>query len=148
MANIYLTQGGSVIRIESTGRGLRGLQGLPGPSGDSVSLVAAIALSGHRVIATDEAGLGVYADHRDASALAACGFSTGAVSEGAEVTLQSSGLLDWPAANLTEDLPVFLGESGQITQTPPSSGWARQVGIARSQELLQVDFGPAYRLES
>lgn len=123
-----------------------GVQGPPGPPGDALSVVAGMDLGGHRVIALDARGLGVYADCMDDSALRVHGISRAAADEGSLCPIVRSGHLDYPPGGLTPSQPLFLGSLGLMSQSPPSSGWVRQVGVALAPALFTVDIGPFYRL--
>ena len=126
--------------------GTRGLQGIPGAAGDAPQLTAAMALSGHRAIAVDASGNAIYADQTDARAHTVYGVSTGAAEAGTQVTLQRDGPMDWPAAGLTPDVPLFLGTDGALTQVAPITGWARQIAVAVAADRIVVSIGPAYWL--
>lgn len=100
--------------------------------------VAGEALSGHRVVRFDSSGIVWYADKDSAgTAPHAVGITTGAVSLGALATVTLCGKVvegfwTWVAG------PVWLGDDGQMTQTPPISGALVQVGVAINSTTLQV----------
>ena len=121
------------------------IQGPPGPKGDAVALVAATTLSGHRVLAIDSEGKAIYAQHTDNTALAVQGINTQAGVAGDALQIFSSGKLTWPAGGLTAGLPLFLTTDGQLSHTPPTSGWIRQIAVAVSADLISIDIAPAWR---
>lgn len=95
-------------------------------------------LGGHRVVRFDSSGLVWYAD-KDSAALGphAVGITTGAVSLGAIATVTLTGKVvegswAWAAG------PVWLGDDGQMTQTPPTTGVLVQIGLAINATTLQV----------
>jgi hypothetical protein len=127
---------------------LRGEPGPPGASGsEALQLPAAVALSGHRVIAQDGDGLAIYADGANLSALAALGFSEHAVAPGGLVTVRQFGALSWPAGGLTPGAPLFLAAAGAVSHLPPATGYVRQVAVALSANRIQVGIGPAFDQE-
>lgn len=130
----------------AVGQGPAGPQGPVGPAGDAPSITAAIDLGGHRAIAANADGEGIYADQSNNTALAVQGISTGAAVTGAACVVARSGLLAYPAGGLTPDAPIFLGATGLLTQTPPTTGWLKQVGYAVDADTISVEIGPAYWL--
>lgn len=111
-----------------------------------VSIVADTTLSGHRVIAADADGRGVYAEPSNATARAVVGISPQAAVAEDVLTLVTQGGLAWPAAGLTPGAPLFLGASGTLTQTVPAAGWLRQIAVATAADHLVIDLGPAFWL--
>lgn len=121
-------------------------QGPPGPPGDMPSIVAGMNLSGHRVIAVNGSGVGIYADHSNGSALSVQGVSTDAALLGTSVQLFVRGKIQWPAGGLTPDMALYLGNTGAVTQVPPTTGWLRHIGMALSSDLIMLDIWPAFWL--
>lgn len=128
-----------VVEVETTGDiivvgasapevievGVPGPPGLPGPPGGggggstTVTGTAGVDLSGHRAVVPDS-GAFIYADsatlaHASRTPL----LTTGAASEGADVTLLLVGELTEPSWDWTPDAPVFLGNGGSLSQTEP-----------------------------
>ena len=134
------------VSFEVCQQGPPGPPGPIGPAGDAPSIVAAVDLGGHRVIAANADGEGVYADQSDNTALAVQGISVGAAVAGDSCVVVRGGALAYPASGLTPDLQIFLGASGLMTQTPPATGWLKQVGFAIDADTISVEFGPAYWL--
>lgn len=134
--------------VELGYQGPRGARGATGPAADIFTLTAAYPISGHRIIAVNGDGLAIYADSADASALAVQGFSANAALAGEDIEIRCLGSLDWPAANLTVDSPIFLASSGAVTQTAPTQGWSRQVGVATDVDSISINIGQAYWLGS
>lgn len=127
-------------------QGPPGPQGPIGPAGDAPTLIAGITVSGHRAIAIDANGEGVYADAGDASAMSLYGISTNAALLGEDILVARSGYLEWPAGGLTPGAPLFLGTTGLLTQTVPTTGWLRQVATAIDAASVIVDIGPGFYL--
>lgn len=142
--NTILIEEVDPVVIETTCE--RGPTGPQGPPGDSPDIIAGEAISGHRVIAVNSDGLGVYADHNNISAKKIYGFSTGAAILGDVISIATDGVLSWPAGGLTPDSLLFLGSSGMITATPPTTGWLVQVAIALDTDLIKIQINHAYYL--
>jgi hypothetical protein len=88
----------------------------------SVQLIAAVPISGHVVVATDENGQAVPASNLIASnAYAIAGVTMGAAVLGAPTTVRYAGELTEPTWNWIPNLPLFLGESGSLTQVAPTA---------------------------
>lgn len=120
-----------------------GEQGPPGRDGSSLSsvlsLTAAITISGHRVVASNAAGLAVYASSDDAAdANMALGVSTGAALAGSTVEVQYAGTLVEPSWAWTPKLPVFCGANGVLTQVVPTDGFALIIGVAMTATSLAI----------
>lgn len=124
--------------------GTPGPAGPPGPAGADTTLVASVALSGHRTISVDAAGEAVYASCLDSTAQRVAGLSGHAAAQGNPLVIHSLGPLDWPAANLTPDAPLFLGEDGALTEVAPTYGWCRQIATAVAVDRIVISIGPAY----
>lgn len=137
----------TVVATVVTGvQGPAGPAGPTGPAGSAFVIPAAITLSGHRVLAIDATGQATYADQADLTATLVVGVSAAAVDPGADVPVVQAGPLDWPAGGLVAGLPLFLGSAGFLTQTPPVTGWLRQIGVATSASIIAVAIGPAFYL--
>ena len=126
----------AIIQI-LTGGG-QGPPGPPGAAGGTMDLVAGIDLSGHRVVATDANGQLAYS-----SGLYGVGITQGASMAGDVATIRYGGMMDEPTWTWIPDQPIFQTGAGYLTQTPPSSGFVRQVGVALSATSMKVEFSPA-----
>jgi len=109
--------------------------------------VAAVELGGHRVVVLDAAGEAIYADrsilsHRDK----VLGVTTGAASAGADATIRTYGELTEPSWSWTLDEPVFLGLTGLLTQTVPTSGFVLRIGFPTAATSLFIDIDDAITL--
>lgn len=116
-----------------------GPQGPKGDPGDSSQAhEAGENLSGHRAIRV-AAGLAYYCDGTDASHTGRCiGITTGAVLAGADATVKTVGLMTEPSWTWTEG-PVFVGASGQLTQSLAGLSFIQQVGMAVSATSIDVN---------
>lgn len=95
-------------------------------------------VSGHRMV-TDGAEYVSHSNSFDANRV--LGMSLNAAAAGDVVTVAVLGYVSETTWNLIPDLPVYLGEDGYITQTPPESGFLLVVGVAISPTSLYVDVG-------
>lgn len=126
---VYLDRASTPIVIEV------GKQGPPGPSADATAGLTIVRtagenLSGQRAVVIDPtSGKALYAssanvDHADV----VVGVTTGAASVDDLVTIRVAGAMTEPGWTWDEDLPVWLGEDGQLTQTVPTTGHSTIVG--------------------
>lgn len=119
-----------------------GLQSLPGGDDEGgsaeFSALAGEALSGHRAVYVGDDGLAWYASKASASAVRVAGITTGAASLGAAATIQPEGLLTEPSWTWSGNTPVWLGTAGQLTQSPPTTGYLVQIGVAVGPTSLLI----------
>ena len=104
-------------------QGPAGAQGPIGPAGGAaLTVTAGAALSGHRVVYLDAAEKAQYASNQTAShALIALGLTLGAAALDDPVDVQRSGEVTEPSWSWTLEQPVYLGATGLLTQTAPTS---------------------------
>lgn len=115
------------------------IAGLPGPAGDGITFVASAdqAIGGHRVVRSTATGC----DYADSSNLTHLGKVIGMTNE---ATSSGNLVKIWPAGKITDpsfnfDLgPVYLSTNGLLTQTPPTTGFIQQIGVALSQTTILV----------
>lgn len=109
----------------------------------ALSLSATGPISGHRAIVST----GSAARYPDASVSAdgdlIVGISTNAAVDGDEVTVRTTGEIIEPSWNWTPG-PIFAGNNGVLTQTPPAGAWIRQVGVAVAPTRIVVDLRPTF----
>lgn len=132
----------TVPQVETiTETGAQGPPGAQGPSGalaQSLQYPAGEALGGSRAVYLAGDGSFWYADNQDASAIAVAGITSGAVSLGETATAQYAGEMVEPSWSWTPEQPVYLGASGQLTQTPPPSGTVVELGVALTATKMLV----------
>lgn len=124
--------------------GPQGPQGPPGPSGPmQIVRSAAADVGGHRMVRLNSDGNAVYADCETlADASAVLGMTIGAVGQGDDATIQTEGELIEPTWNWDPDLPIFLGTSGQLTQSPPTTGFILCVAVPTGTDRVFIRIGP------
>ena len=94
------------------------------------------AVSGNRA-ARFEAGSVYHADQSLASATLTVGVTTGAAALGAGVTVQTEGVMVEPSWAWATG-PVWLGLTGLLTQTIPTTGVLVRIGTAISATKLRI----------
>lgn len=116
-----------------------GTQGPPGPGTVEVA-IAAVTLSGHRVVTPQADGEVRYAD---ASLLGdahrALWFTENSLSIGDTGEFKTQGLITEPSWSWTDGLPIYLGLTGLITQTLPSlptSLFVLEIGTAVGSDSM------------
>ncbi|WP_208605786.1 hypothetical protein [Phytopseudomonas punonensis] len=120
-------------------QGPPGRQGAPGPAGGSaVQRIAGEQLSALRVV-YEWAGVVRYLDLQDAEHIdQVAGVTLTAVEMGELVNLQLAGPLD-DAAWSWQPGPVWLGQAGTLTQTPPLDGHLLFIGNAVSPTRIIIN---------
>jgi hypothetical protein len=91
--------------------------------------VAAETLSGHRVVVANNgaARYPVRLDNGDADAV--IGITLNAAVAGQPVVVQASGEMTESSWNWAAG-PIWVGDNGMLTQTPPTSGWVQIIATA------------------
>ena len=103
---------------------------------DTVAVTAAENLSGHRIVTVE----GYYASKDTANdKFKVLGMTTGAVSSGAEATVQISGYITESGWSFTVGNPVFLSTNGHITQTAPTDGFRLIIGKPKTATTLFLE---------
>ncbi|MDR0700950.1 MAG: hypothetical protein LBF61_00840 [Azoarcus sp.] len=129
-----------VIDLDFRHVGPQGRRGPPGPPGSSenefVQRPAGETLSALRAVWEDNAGHVWPLDYRDAAHVTLfAGITLTAAAAGVETTLQLSGVVDADGLGLGVG-PVWIGEAGRLTQTPPTTGYLFRLGSAVSNNRL------------
>lgn len=142
-----------VVDVITAGpQGRPGPAGPPGPSGgNALAMPAAVALGGHRVVRGTGDGFVNYANstvalHGDD----VLGLTLHAATAGANVNVQTSGLVVEPSWNWVPNEPVFLLGNGTLSQTPPSwpdHAFTLTIGFATSPTSLMLRIDIPYFFE-
>lgn len=107
---------------------------------NTIAVTAGEILSGDRAVYVSLAdGKAYYADQGIAACRLLCGITTGAAMLGAPATIQFQGVIanaSWAWSGVS---PVYLGASGLLTQTPPTSGYLIQVGTPVGAAKLRIE---------
>lgn len=125
---------------------LPGEEGPPGPAGGATTtLIAGAALSGHRLVTKQADGTAVYADQSTVGAKPLW-LTLTAASIGAELTVQSAGVVDEPSWAWSVG-PLYLGANGVLTQTLPTApAYLVEVGYATSATSIVLERQPSIQL--
>jgi hypothetical protein len=120
--------------------------GIPGPPGlgsgtNTIDVSAGQAIGGHRAVAVG----GVYADQ--SSTPEVLGISTAAYSAGQLMALRDSGLISEPGWTWSVNQPIYLGNTGALTQAAPASGYVVELGVATSATQMRISIQPPIFME-
>lgn len=119
----------------------QGPPGPPGPAGQAVStqdLTASSTISAYTVVALSN-GQAAIADSSIPSQIGnVIGVSKNGAAQGATVTVQYGGPVTYNGWDWTLGLPVFVGTTGRLTQTSPSSGFNQIIGFPINSTTLLV----------
>jgi hypothetical protein len=121
------------------------VRGDTGPAGDATVITMAEDISALQVVAYDADGNGIKADSSNTSAVSAKGLAATNALTGETVTLSITPVT-WAAGGLSAGQSLFLGTEGNLTTTPPTTGWLRQIAIATDEDTIVADIGQAYYL--
>lgn len=147
---VYLTEGSSILLLTpGAGTEAQVLTIVGGAiawadssatASNTLSVTAGENLSGRKGVSISNAAEAVYAD-KDTSnqQQRVIGITTGAASIGAPATIQTSGLMTEVSWSWNLLLPIFLGTSGALTQTVPSTGAIIQLATPISATSIQID---------
>ncbi len=127
--------------------GLSGPVGPAGPSGaEALTRTALGSVQAFYVVSSINA---TQVAHTDPSSLesitSSLGISLQSATNGNSVDIKTNGVVNENSWSWTPDLPVFVGSGGQLTQTAPSSGYLRRVGVALSATSIAISFGSIVR---
>lgn len=135
--------GGSAGALQSVsvGAGLSLLGGtLSTTGGSTITATAGTAIGGHRAVVLDASGDAFYADNTNPDHLVRFyGITTGAASTGGTLSIAQTGVIVEPSWAWTAFMPVYLGTTGLLTQTPPTTGFVQIVGAALSATTLFIN---------
>lgn len=74
------------------------------------------------------------------------GMSVSSGSEGSIILVQTGGTILNGNWTWNENMPLWLGNNGDITQTPPETGFLMQIGIALSPSKILLEIQEATQL--
>lgn len=137
---IVIPQTGVPSSLEIGAQGPPGADGTNGPM--QLTRTAGEVLGGHRIVRLNADGEAIYADCEtvtDASVV--LGMTVGAAEQGASVTIQTEGELVEPSWTWDPDLAIFLSTAGQLTQTPPATGFILCVAVPTGVDRAVIRVG-------
>lgn len=120
--------------------GPQGPQGEPGTASAEI-YVAATTLSGHRVIATNGAGLAIYADNTNVDhAIQAARISLGAADMGENISVQVSGRITEPSWSWIAGGSIYVGANGVLTQSIPEAPavFSKVIAVAETATRILI----------
>lgn len=101
---------------------------------------AAMDISALKVIALDENGYAVYADCEDSSLIQkTIGISKHACRKDFEIAVQTSGMLEDDSFDWDIRKPIYAGANGEMTQEPPTGGFALLIGTPITPNRILVN---------
>lgn len=118
--------------------------GEQGPEGRGVRLaqIAAMPLGGHKAVRPVLGGVAPASASDPSQANTVIGITRGAAMPGASVDIAFGGEMEEPTWAWSLG-PIYLGENGALTQTPPPTGFVQRLGVALSPTKIAVLIGPA-----
>lgn len=116
-----------------------GQQGPPGVDSNTITRTTAYALSGHRAVTADDAGLAIYATSDDLDHVSRpVWLTTGAWDAAVLAALTTEGDVTEPSWNWTPGLPIWLGINGVLTQSIPGGAvFVREVAEVVDSQTIQ-----------
>lgn len=117
-----------------------GAQGPPGPGSipQTLTKIAGEALGGHRAVYVASDGTLRYADSQVATARVVAGITTGAAAAGDPTILRYAGEMVEAGWSWVPEGTIYLGTTGQLTQTPPTTGTVVEMGVALTATSMLV----------
>lgn len=144
-AALGLTYAGNalkVIRVNAAQTAFELAAAAGGSAASTLTAVAGEALSGNRAVYIADDGKAYHADKNSATSIRTAGLTTGAVSLGATATIQVEGPYTEVTWSWTGNGVIWLSTTGQLTQTPPTTGYLVKVGVPAgpTQMLIEPQF--------
>lgn len=134
-----------VVAGQSGPPGPRGNQGI---AGTQFARSTSGPMSALRVVWEDADGLVHTLDKDDGDHVGLiAGLTITATGVAGSVTVQRAGPVDDDAWSWATSGPIWLGDSGMPTQTPPTAGYDVQIGYAVSPTRIYLDIQPPINLE-
>jgi hypothetical protein len=146
---IELVEQSTVLELGNTAlQGPPGADGSGGGGSSDLTYPAAVTVSGQRVVLYDPiAGGWIYADRTiPAHAGAQLAVTVGAIMAAASGAARISGVLDEPTWSWPAPCSLWLDTVGQLTATPPTAGFLREVARAVTPTRIVIEPEPAIAL--
>jgi len=124
-------------RLTASTQIVRGPAGSDGGTFVKDTAIAAISLSGQRVVCKNSSNQLIYADP-DLDNYGVLGITTSAISQGVLGEYLVAGILEEPSWSWIPGKPLFLQNNGQISQFPPNTGFLLRVGKALTSSKIFV----------
>lgn len=129
----------NALSVDLVAGSIKGDKGDPG--GLTCSKTAGETIGGHRVVIQSSDGKVYYASsYIPEHSAKVCGITTHAATKDAQVLIQAADTLTETSWNWTPDLPIFLGDSGYLTQDEDGTGsFLLVMGVALSATSMLID---------
>lgn len=95
-------------------------------------------------VVRQENGTAYVADHRYDSALGTIGICTNSTPLGGSAVIRTAGELVINGVNFTSNI-VYLGENGELVETPPSTGYVIIIGRVLNNNTILIDIEMLYK---
>lgn len=115
-----------------------GPPGPPGADAGGITVTAAAGLTTGTVIALTDAGAIPADPTNPAHSWAAAAVTTSSATTGDTLTAVTTGRVTETAWTWAPSAPIYCGTGGQLTQTPPTTGWLRVIGHAETPTTIFV----------
>ena len=113
---------------------------------EEIAVSAAVAIGIGKAVAFRQDGTVEPADHDNPAHLSRlAGITLASASAGTAARVRACGSVQFDGWNWTPGAPVFVGRNGDLTQTPPATGFVQSVGMALGRDVLWVHIGTAIR---
>lgn len=118
--------------------GPEGRPGQPGPPGNAVSYIAGTSISAYKIVSVGADGkLTVASALSMASLSTVVGVLIGSASSGQLIVPLKEGIVDNPDWNFTPGQRVYLGDNGELVQTPlDGASFTQSIGVMLSPNKL------------
>lgn len=108
-------------------------------AGPAVEHTAGETLSGNRVVAIVD-NEAFYASHDNPDHLHLVrGITVAAAMVGSQACIQIDGPMSEPGWNWTPKLPLYLSTNGNLTHTPPTTGFSQQIAVADTATRIHIN---------
>ena len=134
---------GKVIKVKADESGYELSSDLTGGGGagivGEITVDAGETLGGNRAVRIGTDNMAYYGDPTLDTCRLVAGLTTGAASVGNPVTVQTDGIMTEASWNWVGTEVVWLTGTGQLTQTPPATGYLMQVGVPLGPDRLRIE---------
>lgn len=136
--NAVVLESPEILTVVSGGS--QGPPGIPGSAFTYEVAVAGTTLGGHRMVTTNASGKLIYADSSiSGHANKVMGMITNATTLDELVNVYTTGTITEMSWSWNIDEPLYLSTNGQLTQTPPTTGFLLIVGFPVTSTKIFID---------
>lgn len=135
----------TVVRSGGSGGGSGGSGGSVAPTpapAERISLIAEQPIIAYKVVTTNDAGQGIYADASTRAHVdQVIGLAATAAAAGSAFEVIESGFVTNSGWSWTAGEPLFLGNNGDIVRSPTAGVFTLQVGYANTAQTIYLRIG-------